>query len=181
MSETELTIGRHCAAALAGIKPACIVSCGEDAERYVEEIAGGFVRKGVGVSFEVLKRNKNRFLLIVYRKPVLESCLLKTENRSFLTGLGYPEQVGAEAYISKLKEKLKERNFPHEIGIFLGYPREDVEGFIVDPTAYEASGAWKIYSGAEEKKRIFERYRRCSENICGRLLRGSTLESIFSK
>ncbi|MDR2047000.1 MAG: DUF3793 family protein [Clostridiales bacterium] len=181
MSETELTVGRHCAAALAGIKPACIVNCAVRGEKRIAEIADGFAKKGADVSFEVLKKYKSRFLLMVYRKSVLEKHLLKSENGGFLRTFGYPERVSADAYVGALKEKFKGGDFPHEIGIFLGYPREDVEGFIADPSAYEVCGPWKVYAGAEEKKRVFERYKRCSENICGRLLNGCGLNGIFSK
>ena len=43
--------------------------------------------------------------------------------------------------------------FPHEVGLFLSYPPEDVKGFI-DHRAndFKCAGLWKVY-GDEEKAR----------------------------
>lgn len=45
-------------------------------------------------------------------------------------------------------------DFPHEIGLFLGYPAEDVKGFIENKAACsKCSGCWKVY-GDEQAARI---------------------------
>ena len=49
--------------------------------------------------------------------------------------------------------------FPHEMGLLLGYPVEDVEGFIENKGHnYLYAGYWKVYGHVEEKKALFNRY-----------------------
>ena len=51
--------------------------------------------------------------------------------------------------------------FPHEVGLFLSYPPEDVKGFIDHrASGFKCAGLWKVY-GNEEKR---ARYSRNTEN-----------------
>lgn len=70
--------------------------------------------------------------------------------------------------------------FPHEIGVFLGYPLGDVCGFLRDPDGCILCGAWKVYENVGEAARTFERFRRCSACICRHMDRGRTLSQIFN-
>lgn len=48
------------------------------------------------------------------------------------------------------------KTFPHEIGLFLGYPVEDVKGFIENKGENCVKcGAWKVYCNPEEKMHFF--------------------------
>ena len=40
--------------------------------------------------------------------------------------------------------------FPHEIGIFLGYPPADVDGFMHRKEDCRISGLWKVYDDIRE-------------------------------
>lgn len=57
--------------------------------------------------------------------------------------------------------------FPHEVGLFLSYPPEDVKGFI-DHRAndFKCAGLWKVY-GDEEKARAVRKI----QKMYGDLLR----------
>ena len=66
------------------------------------------------------------------------------------------------ALVSALKEK-DVQAFPHEIGIFLGYPLYDVQCFI----RYHGQGCrklrlWQVYGNVEECNRCFIRYQKCT-------------------
>lgn len=52
-----------------------------------------------------------------------------------------------------------EPGFPHEMGVLLGYPVEDVRGFM-EQNGQNAlyQGYWKVYAHVPEKKRLFARY-----------------------
>ena len=53
--------------------------------------------------------------------------------------------------------------FPHEIGLFLGYPVEDVKGFINNKAARaKCVGCWKVYGDEEKARRLFNQYRKCT-------------------
>lgn len=56
------------------------------------------------------------------------------------------------------------KTFPHEIGLFLGYPVEDVKGFIENKGENCVKcGAWKVYCNPEEKMHFFCKMKRCTE------------------
>ena len=59
--------------------------------------------------------------------------------------------------------------FPHEVGLFLGYPLCDVVGFENDRSGYKFSGFWKVYGDLDEAERKMKMYKSCSE-ICMRML-----------
>jgi hypothetical protein len=53
--------------------------------------------------------------------------------------------------------------FPHEIGLFLGYPADDVEAFIkYEGKNYASSRYWKVYHNIEEANEIFRRIEEAS-------------------
>ena len=52
--------------------------------------------------------------------------------------------------------------FPHEIGLFLGYPYEDVIGFIKNKGKnYTYCGYWKTYGDPEISKKKFQQFQKC--------------------
>ena len=66
-------------------------------------------------------------------------------------------------------ERLRQRlamdgTFPHEIGLFLSYPLEDVEGFVENRGRNcKCTGCWKVYGDEQQAQRQFSRYRKCQE------------------
>ena len=56
-------------------------------------------------------------------------------------------------YLYRPARLRRESDFPHEVGLFLGYPPRDVEGFIREKARRaKCTGAWKVY-GDEEAAR----------------------------
>ena len=50
-------------------------------------------------------------------------------------------------------------HYPHEMGIFLGYPLEDVRGFIRhEGKESRYTGYWKVYGDVTQAKQIFQAY-----------------------
>lgn len=70
-----------------------------------------------------------------------------------------------EYAISKLKKRIaEEKCFPHEIGVFLGYPIGDVREFIRNKGQNCLfCGVWKVYCDAGESLKKFERYKKCTQ------------------
>ena len=66
--------------------------------------------------------------------------------------------------LTPLRRRLAENEeFPHEIGLFLGYPPEDVCGFIENKAACaQCVGCWKVYGDVESAKRKFAQYEKCT-------------------
>ena len=93
--------------------------------------------------------------------------------------LGYP-CANADRCVVALVEKLHECNeFPHEIGLFLGYPPDDVEGFIhYGPKHSKCVGDWRVYGNEEQAKRLFAQYRACTLAYQAQLKCGKTVEQL---
>ena len=54
------------------------------------------------------------------------------------------------------------QSFPHEIGLFLGYPIEDVAEFIKNQGRNcKYCGIWKVYHNEIEAKRLFAKIDKC--------------------
>ena len=159
----ETTLAEQCAPTLAGIKPASLF-CWRDPKttdfpRWRETLAA------YGVEFRTLKAcpAAGYRLIYLFRTARLLETLSDLSIRDFLRRLGYPD-TDLEAILRQLSVKFHSTaEFPHEIGIFLGYPLEDVTGFIEHRGKdYAYCGCWKVYGNLEEAKRRFAEYRRCT-------------------
>lgn len=68
-------------------------------------------------------------------------------------------------------------SFPHEIGIVLGYPPEDIEGFKrYKGRNFKCCGYWKVYGNAERAQKMFDAYTLCREKLMQALQNGVTLK-----
>ena len=73
----------------------------------------------------------------------------------------------------------KAKEFPHEVGLFLSYPPEDVKGFIDHRAGgFKCTGLWKVYGDEEKARSLFEKYRKCTEIYCTLWQSGSKLEQL---
>ena len=161
MNHTELdlerTLAYHGAPAMAGIKSADLIAWGSPEacstplfRQYQHQLA----RRGI--QLRVIWTGCPRCLLLVYRPERLERQLNDPAVRALLLREGYPAQGGLEAMLEALGRRLNQGDFPHEVGLFLGYPPEDVEGFRLHRGRdYKLSGCWKVYSDVERARQCF--------------------------
>ena len=72
--------------------------------------------------------------------------------------------LNVEKAVARLKERLAQSDgFPHEIGVFLGYPLGDVIGFIENGGKNcKCVGCWKVYCNECEAKKTFEKFKKCT-------------------
>ena len=71
------------------------------------------------------------------------------------------------------------REFPHELGYFLGYPYADVAEFIRQHGEnYLEFGMWKIYTERERALETFARYKRCTRSMIRAYRRRGRLEGL---
>ena len=117
-----------------------------------------------GLKILPLRYAKGRLLIYVYRPSRLTEDLKGSFARGLLESRGYP-CGSAEGCVARLARRLKENGeFPHEIGLFLGYPPEDVEGFIENRGKNcKCVGCWKVYGDPEQAVRQFARFKKCRE------------------
>jgi len=115
-----------------------------------------------GVTMTILKASRGKALIYIYRAEELKKTLADEGVRRLLEACGYTRFDVHEA-LGTLKTRLNDLDaFPHEIGVFLGYPLEDVLGFIENGGRNCLScGCWKVYSNECEALKAFERYEKC--------------------
>ena len=179
MSE-ELFVSQS-APTLAGIKTGNLFT----AEFVNHEIAMDEIRQlnvsltPKGVRVIPLRESKNRMLIYVYRPNCLQVDFTNEDLLEMLRNLKYPVS-NPERCIVCLAQRLRECEvFPHEIGLFLGYPPEDVKGFIENKAQnYKIVGTWKVYGDEREAEKRFNRFRKCTADYCMRMEKGSTLDML---
>ncbi len=178
----EKLIAFHCAPALAGIKTANTVSV--DNKKYpdlIKELTklNEQLNKR-GIKLEVICHCKRKTLVMVYRPSLLEKYINSPEIKKLLINEGYPKNGTLNDNIEYLKTRLKNNEFPHEIGAFLGYPIEDIYGFINHKNeGLLLTGGWKVYANADEAKKKFQRFSACRCALVNRITKGHTLAQIF--
>lgn len=127
-----------------------------DIEKMVSEWNEVLNKKNMYV--EILSNNQTSAQIYAYRPEKLSYVLNQTKIKGLLTDLGY-KTYDLDQCINHLKFRFKKESFPHEIGIFLGYPYEDVVGFIENKgNKFLANGYWKVYAKKDEKIKLFETY-----------------------
>lgn len=160
----EETLIRHCAATLAGHKCGSLFSyrpleC-ESLSENAAEVERLLRKKGIRV--RILREREADGLIYVYRPRMLEARLQQADIRAFLTDMGYVS-LDTNAALEMLTRAVSSgADFPHEIGVFLGYPLEDVIGFIRHKgECFRCLGCWKAYSNEAQALRIFALYEKC--------------------
>lgn len=131
----EAVLVEQCATTLAGVKPASLFRYQGADKRQPREAAARWAKElaPYGITIRVLKYcpQTGACLIYLYRAGWLRSILSEPSTRAFLAGQGYGADQSCQELLRQLSRRLcLEREFPHEIGVFLGYPLEDVVGFI---------------------------------------------------
>ena len=173
--ELDKKLAFNSAPALLGIKCASLLSLGaqwfevsEYARQFNERV------KSRGLKLRLLCECRNRVLLFVYNERLLRARLSDERARGLLSECGYDVTLTLEEHLDRLSERIScGGDFPHEIGIFLGYPVDDVLGFIENGGEnFKLCGCWKVYSDTEGAVRAFKSYDRCREHLCSKLSKG---------
>lgn len=166
-TKLEKALVEHASPTLAGLKMGSLFrytpELGEAAEKTIHDWDAGLLKKGV--SLRVVKWLEGGVLIYVYRPAKLRQILTEPDVADFLAGQGYPRDEDIEVNLNLLRSRLEHNSgFPHEIGIFLGYPLEDVRGFIAHQgRQYSLCGFWKVYGDSARAEQLFTQYRKCKD------------------
>lgn len=178
MRAFEREIIRHCSPTLAGIKTGNLFSYPFSDYRHIINLIADWnnslnIR---GVYFKILKTTPHRILIYVYRKNRLLQDLSCPKVICFLAEIGYQIR-DIDSCLDFLSLRVQNSmDFPHEIGLFLSYPFEDVEGFI-NHQGKDCihCGYWKVYYNENEKVKLFSQYKKCTQKYFQRLISGSSI------
>ena len=184
---TQEQLVTYCSPTLAGLKTGSLFNCtyqviGFDLQEIIvsefRELNHELKPKGLRVI--PLRIRTASVLTYVYRPAELEKDFADPECRALLDELGY-EGLGTEACIAQLQAKLQDdaAAFPHEVGLFLGYPVEDVRGFIELGSAQcKCTGCWKVYGDEAAAKELFRKYESCTACYQNQLAAGTSLRRL---
>ena len=155
----------HCSPTLARLKTASLFHLHGCSANLSEQIGAWNDRLSAkGITLHILRRQENAALIYVCRMASLQTDLQKPGVMPFLSGYGYGD-LEAAAALEQLRIRLRESSgFPHEIGIFLGYPLEDVRGFIEHAgQRCKCVGCWKVYGDECEAMKLFAKFKKCRD------------------
>ncbi len=134
-----------------------------------------------GLTLTILRCRQNRALIYLGRLSQLRRDLSAPGAAELLQKCGYTAVAESEA-LERLRERVcTSESFPHEIGLFLGYPLPDVLGFIqYKGQNSKCTGYWQVYGDEQDAQRRFKSYRKCSEVYmrlwrCGRSVQQLTV------
>ena len=170
-----------CAPTLAGIKTGNLFTCPFDSRKELADDLRMLNRKlsASGLRILPLRYSADKALLYLFRPSHLQRDLRDKSAREILDEAGY-QGLKTEQCIVRLIQRLRScGDFPHEIGLFLSYPPEDVKGFIDNKAQnYKFIGYWKVYGDEEKARKTFSRYRKCTDSYCRSLRAGYDLAQL---
>lgn len=177
----EQTLACHCAPSLTGIKPADLISWPSSPEglsamtRQYAHMLGS-----LDIRFRCLGRRETRCLLLVYRQELLSQQLSLPAIRTLLARDGYPVDDSLDAMLEHLSIRMAGPQFPHEVGLFLGYPPADVEGFRRNQGRNcKLCGHWKVYSDVDGAQRRFRQYDQCRSALLEKMSQGKSITQLL--
>jgi hypothetical protein len=152
----ELFMRWAAGAVIGGIKPSSLVRLPRNGMDRAWVSWGDENCRALDVSAVVLRESPSGILLLLYRRGLLRRTLKGPSGR-LLKSFSYPVDSGLDACLDCLKNRFSDpARFPHEVGIFLGYPPEDVIAFCAGTSIpCDCRGYWKVYHRPEKAKRAF--------------------------
>ena len=179
MSEEILV--QCCAPTLAGIKTGSMFSIEFETEEQMTRELRLLNRQlsSAGICVLSLRYHNGKALLYLFRPALLREDMKRHDVREILKQAGYVDLRIGES-IRKLIQRIRLGDgFPHEVGLFLSYPPEDVRGFIENHAQNcKLIGYWKVYGDEEKARSTFARYKACTDSYCRRLKNGQTLSDL---
>ncbi len=182
MNQKELAaqLALQCAPVLMGFKISnLLIVEKEKCSQVMQEFTG------TELSSELLMSSDTKAAFLIYRKEGLCSYLEKPKVWALMKSFGYDRMVLEEIleefsvrYTGYVQEN---EDFPHEMGLLLGYPAEDVAGFIQNEGEnFLYSGYWKVYANLSEALDNFSRYKQAKETAVKMVLEGKNISYILN-
>lgn len=169
-----LTLGT--AEVLAGVKPANLLRisnrrypCGRNMyqlwQRYGQQLL-----ENSSIVAATMRCDDSGVLLLIYSPTLLQRRLNSRSSRTFLHSLNYRQPRNITTTLEDLTAHFVDDEFPHEIGLFLGYPLKDVSAFMGrTPLKATAQRLWKIYGHGRRSHALADLYHHQHQRIAHKL------------
>ena len=174
----EQILVEHCAPTLAGLKTANMfqvnIDDGKDIRLELRVLNGMLGSRGLRAV--MLKKSDKKALIYLYRPDCLNRDLDCPAARQILEAKGYQLSSAGNCIVQLIRHMAEDSEFPHEVGLFLGYPPEDVKCFMEDARhGVKCAGCWKAYGNEEEAKKTFLKFKKCTQVYRRELENGRSL------
>lgn len=164
---------------LQGAKPANLVclankrrSCGRNLYHLWKQHGQALLDES-GLRVKVLADRGSSILLLLYCPLALEALLARKSVQVILGRAGYRAPSEMALVLRELELRMRGEGFPHEVGVFLGYPLKDVVGFMGwAQLSFTCQGPWKIFGNPAESLRLAETHRECRCRMSQQLASG---------
>jgi hypothetical protein len=164
----------ECAEVLAGVKPANLISvgnrpqpCGRNLYQLWQSHHSELAARLAGLTIKVLQTKEKSLLLLCYNNNHLERHLAHAGIRALLHKAGYAADASKEGLLDELCRRIKNSDsFPHEIGLFIGYPAKDVAAFMgLIKLPFACQCLWKVYGNPKQSLDLAEQFRCCRQRM----------------
>lgn len=183
LSDIEVQMALQCAPFISGLKVSNLFIVQDKDLDYLLSLLNE-----MNMSWKILFHGKKKTTLLLYKEEALREYFSDVRVKEVMKNAGYGRKFVDDENIDMLMEifcgryqrymKTK-RQFPHEMGVFLGYPVEDVEGYLSNNGENSLyTGYWKVYENVEEKFRLFKSFEAAKENIIRFLAQGVSIKNI---
>lgn len=161
----EELIVRHGSPTMAGLKTGSLFNYQTEDSRelaaHIRWLNRQFVPRGIRLI--PVRYREGRAMLYLYRPAQLLADLSDRTAQKILAERDYPIHRTDECIVHLIRRLKEQETFPHEIGLFLGYPPEDVDAFIRNrATGAKYIGIWKVYGNVEAAKCRFAQFKACT-------------------
>lgn len=166
---------------ISGVKPSATITIKKGNENlYDKWIKYGIsFLKEIDIQYINLRECSNALIILIYSEEKLSNYIFKEENKRFLRQLGYSEENDMREYLEILKRRYKEFNCPHELGIFLGFPLNDVKDFMnCKDKKCLSCGYWLVYNNLQESQEIFSKYDKVKAHTVNYILSGDSSQEV---
>ena len=177
--ETQMVF--QCSPVIAGLKASNLLIIKHDDVCYVKKIIGL-----TNLSYCMLFKTEQKTTILLYDKSILKTYLSQERVIRLLKDTGY-ENCGLDMIIPVFKIHYETyttggQEFPHEMGLLLGYPIEDVEGFIKNKGKNSLyTGYWKVYEALPEKIHLFSAFESARETFIQMLKNGANMVEVINQ
>lgn len=166
---------------IGGLKPSSTITLKKDSKEYhtwndYKEI---FLEK-TRLKHILLREDDDAIILLIYSEKRLENYINKEEIKKFLLKLDYNSEDSLEDILNNLVERYNKFHCPHELGVFLGIPLQDVIDFM-ECTAKKCllCGYWKVFNDFDYALQIFNDYNKSKELVLDYVILESKPEDII--
>lgn len=148
----------RCAApVLEYVKPSSLVSLPKELK------ADDIILKTQNLEMMLLYKYRLSQMVFIFNRKMLNSIINNEKTHHLLKRYSYPDKPELDMYLEHLKKRLKDftdkrTDFPHEIGVFLGYPYQDVMDFIDGKKDCCFCGYWKVYNNPHQALETMRKY-----------------------